>query len=259
MRTNNTSSLNINNKLTSLHEKNNISDKYTKINKRISDVSNTQTPANITTHNKEKGSVHTHKNPPSYISQTISPEVIHKALLCGETDVLLTIIEKFRTNFFSLSKIEDLLTARNSDGILGLSMALRGGHCEAIRTYERLLVVSGLPQRKISELLLSNINNTTPGLFYALHNGYADAIRAYGSILKYLNLSQEMAIEMLRTNNREGISGLFFAAGKGNIEAMLAYYDICKNINIDPMQMTNTMEEHQRLYFANIINKLSTF
>ncbi len=177
------------------------------------------------TKKKVAGNIYT--PPLSYISQTISPEeVIHKALLCGDTDVLLTILEKFRRFFFPLSKIEDLLTARNSDGILGLSMALRGGDCEAIRIYKNLLVASGLPQGKISELLLPNINNATPGFFYALQDGYADAIHAYGSILKYLNLSQEMAIEMLRANNREGISGLFFAAGKGNIEAMLAYYDI---------------------------------
>jgi len=259
MNTKNIPLLHSNRKINHFHNDKNCSEKYSDITNRISDVSNVQFSLNIATSNKGTSFLNTHESSASYISHTLSPQIIHHALLCGKADIILVVIETLRMKSLPLSKIEDLLAARNSDGVPGLSMALRGGHSDTIRVYEKLLKTSGLTRKKISELLLPNINNSTPGLFYALQEGYANAIRAYGDIVKYLNLPQEMAIKMLNANNGEGLSGLFFAAGKGNIEAMLAYFDIFKNINIDPIQIAEKMEGDQRLFYTSIISKLRTF
>lgn len=102
VRANNTSSLNFNNKLTSLHEKSNASDKYTNINNRISDVSNTQAPANIAIPNKEKSGGEYIYPPPSLIFHRQYLLKLFIRLFCVVTLTFFLLYLKSLEDFFSL-------------------------------------------------------------------------------------------------------------------------------------------------------------
>jgi ShET2 enterotoxin, N-terminal region len=128
----------------------------------------------------------------------------------------------------------ELLAARRSDGLSGLSMALEKGHAAAVKAFTEPILASSLDLASQVELLAAKDSDGTPGLLMALQNGHADAVTAFIEPILASSLDLASKVELLAAKDSDGTPGFLIALYQGHAAAVKAFIEPILASSLDP-------------------------